>query len=324
MFRAFVCLAVAAATAFAQQTQNKQKRRVAVFNFEYGTVQSAVAQIFGTNVDIGKGISDILVDRLVGGTTYSVIERKALDKLLAEQNISNSDRFDSNSAAKIGRLLGVEAIIVGSITQFGRDDSTVNTGGIGGKYGSKIGLGNIGKKTSKAVVQLSARLINVDTAEVLAVAQGKGESTRSGVDVGGGGAGNSGFGAGGVDMRSTNFANTIIGEAVNKAVTEMAAKLESNAPAITVKAVVIDALVADVSGNTLVITAGSKAGLKVGDKLQVKRIGREIKNPATGQVIKRVEEPLGELVITEVDADSGTGTFTGAGKPKVGDAAKSN
>lgn len=305
------------------QTPGKQKRRVAVLNFEYGTVSSSVAQIFGTNVDIGKGISDILVDRLVTGGVYSVIERKALDKVLAEQNMSNTDRFDSSSAAKIGRLLGVEAIVVGSVTQFGRDDQSISTGGIGGKYGSKIGLGNIGKKSAKAVVQISARMISVDTAEVLTVAQGKGESARSGLDLGGGGSGKSGFGAGAIDMRSSNFANTIIGEAVNKAVTEMASKLESTAPTVPVKAVVIDAVVADVSGATIIINQGSKAGVNVGDRLSVRRVGREIKDPVSGKVIKRVEEPLGELSITEVDTDSATGTFSGAGKPRVGDAVRS-
>src|SRR6201995_5753337 len=97
----------------------QDKKRVAVMNFEYGTVSTSVAQVFGTNVDIGKGIADMLVDRLVNDGTYSVIERKALDKLIAEQNFSNSDRADPNSAAKIGKLLGVNAIIVGSITTFG-------------------------------------------------------------------------------------------------------------------------------------------------------------------------------------------------------------
>src|SRR5262245_31979732 len=88
-----------------------QKKRVAIMDFEYGTVQSGVSAIFGTNIDIGKGIADLLVDRLVRDGTYSVIERKALQKLLAEQNFSNSDRADSTSAAKIGKLLGVDAII---------------------------------------------------------------------------------------------------------------------------------------------------------------------------------------------------------------------
>ena len=91
----------------------QQRKRVAVMNFDYATVQSGVQAIFGANQDIGKGIADLLVDKLVNDGTYSVIERKMLDKIIAEQNMSNSDRFDSNSAAKIGKLLGVDAIIVG-------------------------------------------------------------------------------------------------------------------------------------------------------------------------------------------------------------------
>src|SRR4051794_2513807 len=97
----------------------QQKKRVAVMNFDYATVQSSVASIFGTNQDIGKGIADLMVDKLVNDGTYSVIERKALDKIIAEQNFSNSDRADPASAAKIGKVLGVDAIVIGSITQFG-------------------------------------------------------------------------------------------------------------------------------------------------------------------------------------------------------------
>src|SRR6266568_979001 len=126
MFRitAFVLFLTLTAGAEAQQ-----KKRVAVMNFDYATVHSIVSALFGTNQDIGKGIADILVDKLVSDGSYSVIERKQLDKILAEQNFSNSDRADPASAAKIARILGVDAIIVGSITQFGRDDKSTNVGG---------------------------------------------------------------------------------------------------------------------------------------------------------------------------------------------------
>src|SRR4051812_30375127 len=65
-----------------------RKPRVAIVDFEYATVYSNVAAIFGQNVDIGKGITDLLVTYLVKDGSYSVIERKALDKILAEQNFS--------------------------------------------------------------------------------------------------------------------------------------------------------------------------------------------------------------------------------------------
>src|ERR1051326_4777626 len=123
-----------------------RKKRVAIFDFDYATVHADVAALFGSDVDVGKGIADLLVNRLVKDGTYSVIERKALDKILAEQNFSNSDRANPNSAAKIGKLLGVDAIIVGSITQFGRDDKKTGVGaGAFGGFGRRVGIGGVEK-----------------------------------------------------------------------------------------------------------------------------------------------------------------------------------
>ena len=133
---------VALGLVFACSLAHAQKKRVAVMNFDYATVQSGVQAIFGTNQDVGKGIADLLVDKLVADGTYSVIERKALDKVIAEQNFSNSDRADATSAAKIAKVLGVDAIIIGSITQFGRDDRQTNVGGVGRLTG-RFGLGGV-------------------------------------------------------------------------------------------------------------------------------------------------------------------------------------
>ncbi len=58
-----VCMAVA-------WGQPPQKKRVAVLNFDYGTVRSGVAAIFGTDIDVGTGISDMLVEKLVEGGAY--------------------------------------------------------------------------------------------------------------------------------------------------------------------------------------------------------------------------------------------------------------
>lgn len=302
----------------------QDKKRIAVMNFEYGTVQSYVSTIFGTNVDVGKGIADILVDRLVTDGTYSVIERKALDKLIAEQNFSNSDRADPSSAARIGKLLGVSAIVIGSITEFGRDDKSTNIGGgaIGGITG-RFGVGGVGKREAKAVVQISARMVNVETGEILAVAQGRGESARGGTTLLGAGGSSGGAGGGGMDMSSKNFGATILGEATNKAVTEVAGKLEGSATRLPAAVIApVDGLVADVNGGTLVLNVGSKAGVRVGDKLQVMRAGREIKDPATGKVLRRTDSALGDVTISEVDADSSVGNYNGQPGVKVGDRVK--
>ena len=298
----------------------QSKPRVAVMNFDYATVRDVSASLFGTDVDIGKGITDILVEKLVNGGAFSVIERKALDTIINEQNMSNSDRFDSNSAAKIGRLLGVDAIITGSITQFGRDDKSTSIGGeaVGGVT-RRFGIGGVGRKQSKAVVAVTARIINTDTAEILSVATGKGESKRSGTTLLGSGGNWNNAAGGGIDMRSSNFANTILGEAVGEAVDSLASQLQTNSGKVTTHEVKIEGLVADATGGELILNVGSKAGVKVGDRLKVVRTGREIRDPASGKVIRRVEEPLGEVVITEVDELSAVGKYNGTAPVKVGD-----
>jgi curli biogenesis system outer membrane secretion channel CsgG len=111
--------AASAATPAAMPQPRGPKRRVAVMSFDYGTVMSSVQAVFGTNQDVGRGISDLLVMKLVNDGKYSVIERAALEKVLGEQNFSKSNRADSSTAAKIGKVLGVDMIIIGSITQLG-------------------------------------------------------------------------------------------------------------------------------------------------------------------------------------------------------------
>jgi curli biogenesis system outer membrane secretion channel CsgG len=301
----------------------QKKKRVAVMNFDYSTVHSVVMGLWGADQDIGKGIADMLVDKLVNDGQYSVIERKALDKILAEQNFSNSDRADPTSAAKLGKVLGVDAIIIGSITQFGRDDKKTGIGGGGfSRFGGKVGLGGVEKRESKAEVAITARMINTETAEILASCTGKGESKRGGTSLLGAGAGGGGGGGGAFDMRSSNFGATILGEATHAAVDEVGNQLDQKAASLPARVVNIEGLVADASGNTLIINVGKRAGVSVGDRLEVRRKIREVKDPSTGKVIKRVEDKVGEMVVTEVDDGSATGTYTGSGAAKVGDSVR--
>jgi curli biogenesis system outer membrane secretion channel CsgG len=300
-----------------------RKKRVAIMSFEYGTVMTSVQALFGSNQDVGKGISELLVTKLVNDGNYSVIERAMLDKILAEQNFSNSDRADSNSAAKIGRILGVDAIITGSITQFGRDDknTTVGGGGFGGITG-RYGIGGVSKKESKAVVGVTARIIDVNTAEILASCEGYGESKRGGTSlVGAGGSGWSG-GGGGLDMSSSNFGATILGEAVHQAVESLGTQLDAKSAALPTHKVVVEGIVADVAGGTLVLNVGSRSGLKVGDTLDVSRPIKTVKDPTTGKVLRTIADKIGTATITDVDEGSATASFAGSGAAKVGDSVK--
>lgn len=294
------------------------KKRVAILNFEFGTV----SRWWSGDWDVGKGISELVVTQLVKDGTYSVIERKLLDDILKEQDFSNSERADAKTAAKIGKVLGVNAIVVGTVTQFGFDDKSFKLGAAGGLLGG-IGLGGIGKKKQQATVVVDARIIDTTTGEILAVATGKGSSKRDSFSGFGGGGGRGGFGAAGIDMSSSNFQNTIIGEATRKCVEALGLELIGGAPKIGTSKVELLGRIADVDSKTVIINIGKDQGVRVGDTLNVERVVREVKDPDSGKVIREVTELIGTVKITEADAKSAVGTFTGAGAPKVGDRVKS-
>lgn len=323
----FACTAVFLLVTFAQaipalsQDAPKRRPRIAVLDFDYGTVQTASAALFGTNVDVGKGIVDLLVTGLVKDGTYSVIERKALDKILAEQNFSNSDRADPTSAAKIGKLLGVDAIIEGSITEFGNETKKTNLGGGGGNWHG-FGVGGFGHSNSKANVAITARIINIDTGEILAAADGQGQSARASTSLLGGGGNWHGWGGGNADFGSSDFQQTIIGEATKAAVDQLTTNLVSDAGKVGVRTVVVEGVVAAVDGGQIILNVGSNAGVKVGDQLQVLRVTKEIKDPATGNVLRRLTTTVGTVRATDVDAVSAICTPVTGTDFKAGDRVK--
>jgi curli biogenesis system outer membrane secretion channel CsgG len=301
-----------------------RRPRVAVLDFEYATVYRDVQLIFGQNIDVGKGITDLLVTNLVKDGSYSVIERKALDKILAEQNFSNSNRADATSAAKIGKMLGVDAIIVGSVTQFGNDTKNTGIGGVGAGLG-KIGIGGVGQKQSKAIVGLTARIINVDTGEIMAVAEGKGESKRTSTSLAGGGGGWGGFGAGAVNFGASDFQQTIIGEAVKAATDKMSTEVIADRPKVEIRqapTVTVQGVVAAVAGAQVILNVGGKAGVKVGDQFSVERVSQEIKDPATGKVIRRLSSSIGILKVVDVDDQSSVCEIVSGTGFKVSDPVK--
>ncbi|MGH7754030.1 MAG: CsgG/HfaB family protein, partial [Gemmatimonadales bacterium] len=293
--RRIAVLAVALAMAGSAIARAQEaKRRVAVFPFEYATVREWVTDMWHSDVDIGKGVADMIVTDLVRNGTYSVVERSQLDRILGEQNFQQSGRADPSTAAQIGRLLGVDAIIIGSITEFGREDKRLGVGGnvrVGG-----IGIGRVGRNTSKAVVAINARIVSIQTAEILAVAEAKATSSRSGTSIAGDAAGVTN-----VDFGSSSFGGTIIGEATRETVNQLVPQLTAAASKIAETRVAVAGLVADVSGTEVILNIGTGAGVRVGGEYDVVRPGREVRDPASGRVIRRMTAPVGKVKITSAD-----------------------
>jgi TolB-like protein len=60
-----------------------------------------------------KGITDILITELQVNPSVQIVERDRLQSLLEEQNLDTTSRVDQETAARIGRILGVQHMIMG-------------------------------------------------------------------------------------------------------------------------------------------------------------------------------------------------------------------
>ena len=275
---------------------------------------------FGMTDDLGRDLSDLLLDKLVADGKYSVIERSKIDAVMKEQITSNSDRNDPATAAKIGKIAGVNAIVIGMVTQYGGEvkESKLNIPGI-------PKLGPLTTKKSQVSVKINARLIDTNTGEVIAVASADGEASESKTDVAKTNAIYS--------TKTKDFGTSTIGKATMSAIDSIADKVEhptrpvggggaAPAPApVATASGNYSGLVAYVSGNTIVVNVGAKAGVKVGDTINITRPGQPIKDPVSGAVIKVMMDPVGQAKVTEVDDGTATATYTGKAAVQVKDQA---
>jgi curli biogenesis system outer membrane secretion channel CsgG len=307
-----MCLALLLA---ADGASAQQKKRVAILSFDDAAVEASAAKAVGTSQDVGGFLADVVVKELLKGTTYTVIERRAIDQVLKEQNFSNSNRVDPKTAAAIGRLLGVDAIIMGSVTQFGVEESAValGSGPLGRVTRGVLGGGK--RVNTKATVGLTARMVDTKTGEILTAASGSGESSKASVAA-------SGYATGDIDLTSRSFEETMLGEAVNRAAQQVAASLNEFGSKLATAPVDYSGLVADVSGKTLIVNVGRLKGVQVGDTIEISRAGRQILDPQTKKVLRTIVDKVGTAKVTEVDDASATATLTGTATVQVGDQVK--
>ncbi|MCJ7580975.1 MAG: CsgG/HfaB family protein [Candidatus Aminicenantes bacterium] len=97
---------------FSSTTFGQSKLRVAVVAFENNSTWS----YWGDN--LGNAAADVFVTALLATGKFSMIERDKVDIVLAEQDFGDTGRITPQTAAQIGKMLGVDLLLTGSITQF--------------------------------------------------------------------------------------------------------------------------------------------------------------------------------------------------------------
>src|SRR5690348_14851075 len=129
------------------------KRRIGVVSFEN---KAPYAQ-----ARIGNTATDILITELTKSGKFIVVEREKLDKLLEEQKMGQTGVIDPATAAQVGKVLGLNAIVTGSISQFGVKSE---------------GKDFIVSQSKQQIVEctVDVRVVDAETGQVLYADSGKG------------------------------------------------------------------------------------------------------------------------------------------------------
>jgi curli biogenesis system outer membrane secretion channel CsgG len=296
--------------------QGSQKRRLTVDPFDYSAVKTGVTVMFGNDVNIGQGIRAMLTAKMAQSKTVVLLEREKLKNIEKEQDFGATNRVKQGTKAKIGNITGADAMLFGDIVIFGRDD-THKGNGTGAVMRAIPGIGPLGgrladsRTTDKAVVAINLRIVDAETGEIIESGEARGESSRTSTNWGAVAGTWRGAAATSDSMTSSNFAQTIIGEATNDAVTKMVAWLDEKVPAIKAKSRSIEGRVATIDGCTLYLSVGGNDGIQVGDHFEIHRIIKEVIDPETKEVLDKQTVKVGDFIVATVRDKSAIGQYGG-------------
>lgn len=88
-----------------------QKKTIAILEF---------VDLQGNVTDFGRYLAEELITNLYETGRFKVIERQLLNRIISEQKLSLTGIVDPASAKKLGSILGVDAIVSGSIADRGQ------------------------------------------------------------------------------------------------------------------------------------------------------------------------------------------------------------
>jgi curli biogenesis system outer membrane secretion channel CsgG len=210
-------------------------------------------------------MSDMLTTSLVKTARFEIVERNKIDKVFKEQNFGMSGIVDVNTAAEVGKLLGAEYVVFGSITSATRKDID--------KFGYilvriEVGIDVRSVNTTTGKIMLSESAIGVSESDLVKTADGT--IIRGAVDY-----------------------NSAYADASRDAITKVGSKIADLSPLI--------GFVLSVDPNQVLIDVGEEQGVKIGDSFVAFTVGDEILHPATGKHFGWKKEILQELKVISTE-----------------------
>jgi curli biogenesis system outer membrane secretion channel CsgG len=257
-------VAVEAAFSNPQEQAPTLRRRVAVGRFSNSSTYGRALLLPGEPDPIASQASDMLTNALVGSEKFIVFERQDLDAVTRERTIS-----DVSGAT----LSGVDALVVGSVTQLGRRNE--------GQAGF---LNSRRRQTVAATVEI--RLVDIRSGHVFFTTSGTGEASTEVSEV-------AGFGSrAGYDSTLNDRA---IAAAIADTMTNVIRRLEE-------RAWFTDVLRVD--GSRVFITGGASQGIRPGTEFVVETAGDVVISGQTGLPITLPGAPVARIRVDSSFGDS--------------------
>lgn len=239
------------------------RRRIAIGRFSNSTSYGRSLLMPGQADPIANQAADMLMARLVDSERFIVFEREDLGAVIAEGAVTKR---------AVGDLPGVDALVVGSITEFGR-----RTDGQAGFLSSTM------RQTVRAVVEI--RLVDARTGQAFFSTTGTGEAAVEAGEV-------AGFGSRAAYDATLN--DRAISAAVSDFINNVIQRLEE-------RRWFTDVLRSD--GEVVYVTGGSRQGLRIGDRFGVESPGQTMMSAQSGLPITLPGERVATIEITSFFGD---------------------
>jgi curli biogenesis system outer membrane secretion channel CsgG len=273
-------IAFSAANRLLAADEPSTRPRVAVLEFK-----NKVQGYGWSGYKAGQAAQDMLVTELVRKGTYRVIEREQLDAILREKNLSLSGDIDPKTAVKVGKMLGVEYLITGAVTEMGVANRGANVPGLFGR------LPSVNVRSQKLDAALDARAFSTSTGEIVWADTAAESTSDSSVYVHGAGGG----------VEDHGKLDRILRPVVVKLADSLGRKkLATSGLGGAADASGIAGKIAKAGGGAIYVNVGSESGIKEGDEFDVFRIAEEIKDPDTGEILGANEVKVGRIKILAV------------------------
>ena len=122
------------------------KRMVKAVHEKSPKLDNATLAVFPFSADenltkkkVDFAVTELMTQQLFQNSKFKLVERTQLEKIMTEQKLGLSGAIDSETAAKVGKLLGARLAMLGGVSKLGKS------------------------------YQISAKIVDIETAEILSV-----------------------------------------------------------------------------------------------------------------------------------------------------------